>query len=73
MSTDDLRRSDDVQIGKLIQSVENLSREVDRLRQKVEGLEEKANTSKGVFYGALFAAGGMGAGLAQLFDKIFHP
>lgn len=72
MSDEELRRRDDVQIGMLIQSVNTLTNEVASLRLKVEGLEAKVNTGKGVFYGALFAAGGVGAGIAQLLDRVFN-
>lgn len=67
----DLKRSDDILIGKLVQAVDTLTDEVTTLRREMKGLTDQVNTGKGMFYGALFAAGGLGAGLSQLADKIF--
>lgn len=66
------RRTDDIQIGMLIQSVQTLTEEVNSLRVDVADLKAKVNTGKGVFWGALFVAGGMGAGLSQLVDRFFN-
>lgn len=63
--------SNDIELGKLIQSVDTLTAEVTTLRQVVAHLEAKANTGKGMFYGALFAAGGAGAGMSKMLDKLF--
>lgn len=69
---DELRRADDRQIGMLIQSVATLTAEVQQLRTEVADLKERAATGKGMFYGALFAAGGLGAGIGQLADRLFN-
>lgn len=69
---DQRRRADDIQIGMLIQSVQTLTEEVNSLRADVSELKAKVNTGKGVFWGALFVAGGMGAGLSQLVDRFFN-
>lgn len=67
----DERRSNDVQLGMLIKGLETLTAEVNSLRVDVAELKAKVNTGKGVFWGALFAAGGVGAGLSQLVDRFF--
>lgn len=69
------RRSGDVQLGMLIKGLETLTAEVNSLRVDVAELKAKVNTGKGVFWGALFVTGGLGAGigasLTNLSDKFF--
>lgn len=60
-----------MQIGRLISSVETLTSEVNQLRGQVDELRGQMNRGKGVFYGALFAAGGVGAGASHLLDVVF--
>lgn len=64
------RRQEDIMFGKLIAQVQTLTEEVEALRAKTDTLIGQMNTGKGLFYGALFAAGGVGAGLSQLLDKV---
>lgn len=64
-------RANDMEIGKLLQAVETMSSEIAILRRDVGDLTGKINTGKGMFYGALFAAGGVGAGISQLADRFF--
>ena len=80
----DLRRTDDVLIGRLVQSVETLTDEVKGLRAhsasatdlaaislKVDALQTKANIGKGILYGAMAASVTSGAALSQLLGKLF--
>lgn len=66
----DHQRANDLEIGKLIQAVDTLTQEVTTLRGQMEDMSKKVNTGRGLFYGALFAAGSAGAGLSQLLDRI---
>ena len=68
----DLRREDDRLIGQLMQSVETLTTEVASLKTGVQALHDKINVGKGIFYGAIVAAGGSGAVLSQLVGKFFQ-
>jgi len=68
----DLKRADDLLIGGLVQSVETLTTEVALLKTSVQGLHDRMNVGKGIFYGAIVAAGGSGAVLAQLVGKFFQ-
>lgn len=65
-------RRNDIELGKLIQSVETLTEQVATLTTKMEDMTAKVNTGRGMFYGALFAAGGAGAGISWLADKLFQ-
>ena len=58
-------------LGQLVSSVKQLSTEVAELREEVQSLRDKANTGKGLFYGALLATGGASAGIASLIAKVF--
>lgn len=63
--------STDLELGRLISAVDTLSKEVTTLREQMQDLTSKVNTGKGMFFGALFAAGGAGAGMSALFHRIF--
>lgn len=67
----DMRREDDRLIGELVAKVQILTTEVTTLRTEVTNLNSKMNTGRGMFYGVIFAAGGVGAGLSQLAEKLF--
>lgn len=62
---------DQIQTGKLISSVETLTHEVNQLRLQVADIRDQMSRGKGVFYGALFAAGGLGAGAGHILDAVF--
>lgn len=67
----DNRRENDLLIGQLLAQVSNLAEEVKSLREQVATLSTRMNTGRGLLYGALFAAGGMGASISALAEKVF--
>ena len=60
---------DGVEIGKLIQAVETLSKEVDTLTCRIRDLE--LNKGKGVLVGIFLVASGLGAAVSAMFGKWF--
>lgn len=60
-----------VEFGKLLNAVQTLTAEVESLRGDVGSLKEQLTGAKGVAWGLMFAAGGIGAGASHLMDKIF--
>lgn len=63
------RRSDDLLMGELMAKVNHLAIEVNFLREKTDTLIAHINAGRGMFFGAIFGAGGLGAGLSQVMDK----
>lgn len=73
MSSDDVRRrQDDRLIGELIARVEILTAEVGILRGQVAKLNDRMSSGRGIFYGAMFAAGSVGAGLSHVVEKVLR-
>ena len=62
---------DIVEIGKLIQAVETLSKEVDTLTCRIRDLESQLNKGKGVLIGIFLVASGLGAAVSTVFGKWF--
>ena len=69
MSSDDI---DPVEFGKLIQAVETLTTSVATLTADVDALSAQLTGGKGIVVGLLIAAGGLGAGMSELFKKLLH-
>lgn len=79
MSEMEQRRGiDPFEFGKLHQAVHSLTQQVDQaterfieaeavLTRRLDAIEAKFSTGKGVAIGLLFAAGGLGAGLSEMF------
>lgn len=67
MSTD----FDPVQFGRLIQSVETLTAELEKMSGKVDDLTQQMSGGKGIAYGMIIAAGGLGATTGELVRHIF--
>ena len=63
----------DIQLGKLIQTVDTLVQDVKELKQSVRELNELVNKGKGAAYMAIVFSGGMGAILGATFNKLFSP
>jgi hypothetical protein len=61
---------DPVQFGSLIKSVETLANEVQTLRGDVKELASQITGGRGVITGIIIAAGGIGAGMHHLLDKL---
>ena len=62
---------DGVEIGKLIQAVKTLSKEVDRLSSRLDSLESQLDKGKGLFVGVLLIASGAGAAISTIMNKWF--
>ena len=62
---------DPIEFGKLLQAVSNLTRKVDVLTDEVDSLKNTMSGGKGVMIGLMIAAGGLGAGVSHLMDRIF--
>jgi hypothetical protein len=63
---------DQIQFGKLIQSVDTLTVRVGELNTKVESLTDQMSGGKGVVAGLILAAGGIGAGASHVLDRMFR-
>ena len=62
---------DGVEMGKLIQAVKTLSKEVDRLSKRLDSLESQLDKGKGLFVGVLLIASGAGAAISTIMNKWF--
>ena len=62
---------DGVEIGKLIQAAQTLSKDVDRLSKRLDSLESQLDKGKGLFIGVLFIASGAGAAISTIMNKWF--
>ncbi len=60
-----------VEYGKLLASVEALTVSCDALTIKVDSITERLNTGKGVVFGMMIAAGGLGAGVTEAVQRLF--
>ena len=61
----------DMEAGQWIAKVEALTKAVDRLSQKLEGLEKQAAYGRGVLWGMLSVAGAVGAGISWLAGRMW--
>ena len=61
----------DVELGKMIQAVDQLSTEVDRLTIRLDQLESQLDKGKGVLLGVFVIASGLGAASSTMLQKIF--
>ena len=61
-----------VLLGKLLAQVEALSVQVADLTDKVEAMEARLHTGRGLLYGAIIFAGGAGAGLSTVVNKVLQ-
>lgn len=71
---DQHHRSEDISpiaFGRLVALVEVLTVEVAALRTQVGLLQGQMSGGKGMMAGIMLVAGGTGAGVAHLFEKIF--
>lgn len=62
---------DPVQFGRLLNAVETLTDQVADLDIKVETLNTQITGGKGIVMGLLVAAGGAGAALTKVLEKVF--
>ncbi len=61
----------DVELGKMIQAVDQLSTEVDRLSVRLDQLESQLDKGKGVLLGVFLVASGIGAAMSAIIQKVF--
>lgn len=61
---------DHVQFGRLIQSVETLTAQVNTLTVKVDTMANQFSGGKGIVAGLMLASGGIGAGATHLLDRL---
>jgi len=62
---------DPVEFGKLVQSVETLTKTVDKLNTDVTKLNLALTGGKMFSIGLLLAAGGIGAGVTKAIERLF--
>lgn len=60
---------DPVEFGKLTNAVETLEKNVEKLTQAVDQMNDEMTKGKGIVFGMLMMAGGLGAGLTKLFES----
>ena len=60
-----------VELGKMIQAVDQLSTEVDRLSVRLDQLESQLDKGKGVILGVFLVASGIGAAISAIIQKVF--
>jgi hypothetical protein len=60
----------DVEIGKMLQAVDQLSKEVDRLTNRLDQLESQLDKGKGVLLGVFIVASGLGAAMSAIIQKV---
>tara|TARA_R100000306_G_C4274482_1_gene91830 strand:+ start:310 stop:513 length:204 start_codon:yes stop_codon:yes gene_type:complete len=63
--------NNEVEMGKLIQAVKTLSKDVERLSNRLDSLESQLDKGKGLFVGILLVASGAGAAISSLMNKWF--
>ena len=63
--------NNEVEMGKLIQAVKTLSKDVERLSNRLDSLESELDKGKGLFVGILLVASGAGAAISSLMSKWF--
>jgi len=61
----------DVELGKMIQAVDQLSIEVHRLTGRIDQLESQLDKGKGVLLGVFLVASGIGAAMSTIIQKMF--
>ena len=61
----------DVEIGKMIQAVDQLSKEVDRLPVRLDQVDSQLDIGKGVLLGVFVIASGLGAAASTMIQKMF--
>ena len=59
----------DVEIGKMLQAVDQLSKEVDRLTVRLDQMESQLDKGKGVLVGVFLVASGLGAAASTVVQK----
>ena len=61
----------DIDAGKLIAVVEQLSKTVDKLDSRIQELESQLTKGKGMLVGVFLTASGLGAAASSAFSKWF--
>ena len=61
----------DIEAGKLIAVVEQLSKTVDKLDTRIEELEKQLTKGKGMLVGVFVTASGLGAAATSVVSKWF--
>lgn len=67
----EMRRMDDRLIGELTATVNNLTKQVEAMQTRLDTLNNTVNTGRGFLFGLLLAAGGLGAGMSQILERVF--
>ncbi len=63
---------DPVEFGRLLGSMEHLTNSIQDLTAKVDALEERLNTGRGVILGITLAAAGVGGGVGAFAHRLFE-
>jgi len=59
----------DMEAGQLIAAVNRLSKDVEKLTERIEDLDGQLNKGKGLVVGVFLAAGGLGAAASSVLAK----
>lgn len=62
---------DQYKLGRLTQAVDNLSNKIESLETDMKDLKAQMNKGKGMIFGMLLMAGGIGAGITAGFSRLF--
>jgi hypothetical protein len=62
---------DPIQFGRLLNAVDTLEKNVQKLSGEVEELNHKLSSGKGLMVGVLITAGGLGAGATKIIEHLF--
>ena len=62
--------ADDMLIGKLIQQVADMERDIQTMSTQVQNLTDQMNKGKGLAVGILLAAGAVGSGITTAIHKL---
>lgn len=62
----------DIDAGRLIAAVEQLSKDVEILNTRIQELEGQLNRGKGILVGVFVTAGGLGAAASSAISKMLH-
>ena len=61
---------DPILYGKLVQSVETLTKTVEAIEDKVDALTAQMQGGRGIVVGLMLAAGGLGAGASKALEHL---
>jgi hypothetical protein len=61
---------DPIEFGKLTNAVERLEKDVYKLTEIIQKMDNDMTKGKGIVFGMLMFAGGLGAGITKLIEQL---